>query len=129
MKFKNWYQCKFKNKVVLRTLRECDVESAYRYELTEELIDKENIPINARKCRGEPFYWSLNLIENKIDGHDPSGYTGSNASRFMHTDAFDNLLTGLWKEGDHINLTKILMIVGIVVAVVIGAYIVFGGKG
>lgn len=128
MKFKDWYQCKYKGKVILRILEENPVESAYRYTLTEEMIDKADLPIDARKCRGEPYYWSYNKIENKNDGHDPDGYTGSHACRFMHTDAFDNLLTGLWKEGDHFNPTKMLVMAGVVIAVVIGAWIVFGGR-
>lgn len=127
MKFKNWFKVTFKNKAILRTLRESD-DDAYRYILDEEMIDKSEIPKDARRCRGEPHYWSLNLIENKNDGHDPDGYSASNAYRWLHTDAYDNLLSGLWKEGDHINLVKILTIIGIVVAVCIGAYIVFGGK-
>lgn len=128
MDLKTWYKCKFKNKVILRTITDSTVESVCKYEMTEELIDRDAIPVNARKCRGEPYCWSLNLIQNKLDGHDIDGFSGSNAWSWLHTDAYDNLLSGLWKEGDHINMKKILVILGVVSAILIGAYIVFRGK-
>lgn len=128
MDFKTWYKCKFKGYVVLRELKDSNDDDECRVIETDRLILKSDLPKLARKCRGEPYCWSLNRIVDKIDGHDIDGYSGSNAWAWLHTDAFDNILSGIWKEGDHINLKKILIVLGVVVAIVIGAYIVFGGR-
>lgn len=128
MNFRTWFKCKFRGYVVLRELKDSDDEEECRVTEIETLIHKSELPKLARKCRGEPYCWSLNSIVDKMDGHDPDGYSGSNAWAWLHDDSFDNILSGIWKQGDHINLTKILIVVGVVVAAVIGAYIVFGGK-
>lgn len=127
MKFKTWWKC-YRNKlVVLRTITDSAIDG-YRYECHETIVSKAELPTQARHCRGESMYWSLDLTahSNDVDKY-PDGASANDLHRHMHTTVFNNLLYGLWKEVDHLNVKKILVILGIVAAVIIGFYVFRGG--
>lgn len=126
---RTWYRTVVKKEFVrLRTLKDSD-DDAYTYIMTEDLIPRAELPPDAKHCRGEGNVYCLNLIDvdSKEIPVDIDGYTAHDGWRFAHSDVYDDLLSALWKEGDHVPLVKILTIIGIVVAVVIGLWI-FGGS-
>lgn len=129
---KRWYYTRFKGYVVLREFdtrwdasspKDDDNPPPFDCDLRHRLIKKKDLPEEAVHCTGEPYVFSVDRACIRYGFHD-NGFRATDAWLYLEFGGFDDCLTKKWTSMDHISTTKVLVIAGIVIAVLIAVVIV-----
>ena len=97
-------------------LRTVDYDEERReYNLTEEMVRKENLPLDAVHCTGEPHYYALDMVRVEYGPHD-NEFSAMNACLYMDCNKISDGLAVKWSG----NIPWKMIAIGIAVAVVIG---------
>ena len=122
-RLRRWYLWRFKGYVKLRTLSRMR-NGEYKMETT--LIKHSELPREAVACTGERGFYCHDTIGNSewyLATHMPTRgrledqFTASDACLYMLTNKIDNALAVNWTDMNHVDFTKIILIVGAVLIV------------
>lgn len=122
-KLRRWYLWRFKGYVKLRTISRMR-NGEYKMETT--LVKFKDLPREAVACTGERGYYCNDTIRNsdwyyanhiKQTGRLEDQFTASDACLFMLSNKIDNALAINWTEKNHVDFTKIVLIIGVVLVV------------
>lgn len=127
---KRWYYTRFKGYVILREFgvywdaqSEKDESNPFDCWMTHRMIKKSELPDEAVHCTGEPYTFSIDHAQIRYDFHD-EGFRATDAWLYLEFGGFDDCLTKKWTQFDHIDIKKVLIIAGVVVALLVGFIIV-----
>lgn len=122
-RMRRWYLWRFKGYVKLRTLSRMK-NGEYKMETT--LVKFKDLPRDAVACTGERGFYCHDTIVNsdwylenhiKDRGLAEDQFTASDACLYMLSNKIDNALAVNWTEMNHVDFTKIVLIVGVVLVV------------
>lgn len=118
-RLKRWWMIHFQGYVFLREFRIVkDPDDPYDCEMIVSMMKKEDLPAGAVHCSGESYVYSLDHAKIVHDPHD-NGFSAIEACLYLQFDGFQDCLSKTWTEFDHIDIKKILLVGGVVLAVVI----------
>lgn len=125
-----WYRRHFLGWVELRTYEEYDDPededdyNPYDCKITRRLIPPSELPPKAVHCTGEPGVYNLDLVHFRPND---DLFTAMDVWHWIQYGGFDEALTPKWTGLDHVDMKKVVLIGGIVIAVCIVMYVLFGG--
>lgn len=120
-KLDRWHKTRFKGYVILRTYSEFPIDKdgytpePYDCMIKYELVKKSELPPEAVHCTGEPYIYCLDTVKRRYRMHD-NGFGALDANLYMEFDGFDDALSSKWTDGGNIDMKKVLIIAGIVIA-------------
>lgn len=125
-----WYRRHFLGWVELRTYEEYgdpedeDDYNPYDCKITRRLIPPSELPPKAVHCTGEPGVYNLDLVHFRPND---DLFTAMDEWHWIQYGGFDEALTPKWTGLDHVDMKKVVIIGGIVIAVCIVMYVLLGG--
>lgn len=129
---KRWYYTRFKDYEIVREYstrwdalhpQTDDWDEPFDCDMVVRLRKKKNVPEEAVHCTGEPHTSSIDRARIRYEQHD-NGFRATDAWLYLEFNGFDDCLTKKWTSMDHVSMTKVLVIAGIVVALLVGFLIV-----
>ena len=128
--FKRWWYTRMKGYVILRTYgvywdatTPKDDDMPYDCFLNHTLVKKKDLPPEAVHCTGERYTFSVDKAGIRYEYHD-EGFRATDAWLYLEFNGFDDCLSKKWTEMDHINPTKLMIILG-AIAVGIVLFVMF----
>lgn len=124
---KRWYYTRFKGYVILKEFdvrwsalnpQDEDWNEPFDCDMRVRMIKKSELPEEAVHCTGEPYTFSIDHAKIRYELHD-EGFRATDAWLYLEFGGFDDCLTKKWTSMDHISTTKVLLIAGALVAVLI----------
>lgn len=104
---------------VLRTVDYDDERGEYR--MTEEMVKREDLPMDAVHCTGEPGYYALDMMKVEYGPHD-NEFAAMNACLYMDCNKISDGLAVKWSG----NIPwKAIGVAVAVAAVAIVAYLIY----
>ena len=129
---KRWYKITFKGYVILREYGHYDgtedefkglSHQPYDCWMKVSLIKKSELPAIAVHCTGESHSYSIDYAHVRYDEHD-QGFKAHHGHLYLIYNGFDEALSKRWTDFDHVNIKKVAIILGIVLAVAVVMFII-----